>query len=584
MIKATQPVTRFVGDGLASNFGPNEGNWSGGAKGDRALSPREWAIGWGTLLRAEGMSNGAGSEQLQEAEIAGPDDGLEVSDATRTADLACARAADRLLSRSASTQAAPNDPNVCDASAGHGRPGRRPCSAPRLPWITSGAAAGSDATSLKSPRSFDTPRRTSILTTRVSGMGISWEHAQDPQSVSGATGLGLGDMAAQMCPQPAQPEIKPIRDLNDLEQLAGSERGEGDCPGARVTALCSSRFEAPSYRLIRSAVSSEAKRTETHDPEISKDVETPGDTRGAVVAVEGTPVRQVDSESYGERRASPQIDLQSARISTPEVDALRSSSDKSDGARQLTQPLRVGDPHYSVNSVSGRHSSALSITHGDKRDSAPGVLSIASGVASGNSGVVNLPGHSVLTGGPPETRRDSGSPQAGSIREEMEHGSILSMNAPLTHLETRWLHTGAHRAEAGFEDPSVGWISVRAERDSNGVRAVLVAGSSNAEEVLNAHLGGLNAHLVSNHVALPPVTMSTEHGSRFESGFGGEAQQRNGGSERHADHEARSERVYRDGQADSTSGWFRAHHSVGAHTLLPLRTIDSGGIYVSLMA
>jgi hypothetical protein len=359
MIKATQPVTRFVGDGLASNFGPNEGNWSGGAKGDRALSPREWAIGWGTLLRAEGMSNGAGSEQLQEAEIAGPDDGLEVSDATRTADLACARAADRLLSRSASTQAAPNDPNVCDASAGHGRPGRRPCSAPRLPWITSGAAAGSDATSLKSPRSFDTPRRTSILTTRVSGMGISWEHAQDPQSVSGATGLGLGDMAAQMCPQPAQPEIKPIRDLNDLEQLAGSERGEGDCPGARVTALCSSRFEAPSYRLIRSAVSSEAKRTETHDPEISKDVETPGDTRGAVVAVEGTPVRQVDSESYGERRASPQIDLQSARISTPEVDALRSSSDKSDGARQLTQPLRVGDPHYSVNSVSGRHSSAL---------------------------------------------------------------------------------------------------------------------------------------------------------------------------------------------------------------------------------
>ena len=575
-----------MGDGLASKFCLNEGNWSGSAKGDRALSSREWAIGWGTLLRAEGMANGGGSEQLQEAEIAGPDDGLESSDASRTADLVCANIADWLLLRSPSTQAAPNDLNVCHASAGHGRPGRRPCSAPRLRWIASGATAGSGATPLKGPRSFDKPRHSSILTTRVSEMGISWEHAQDSQSVSGATEFGLRDMAAQICLQPAQPDIKPIRHFSDLAQFAHSERGEGDCPGARVTALCSSRFEAPPYQLVQSAVSSEAKRTETHDPEISKDAETLGNTPGAVVAVEGTPVSQVDTENHGERRVTHPIDLPSARVSTEEGNAVRSPIEESGDARQLTQPLRVLPPEYLAKSVLDRHPvshSRVSISHGDKHDLTHGAVSIASGVASGSGGVVDLPGHSVLTGGTAQTRRESGLHTVASDRPET-HEPIASMDTQVAHLKPRWVHTGAHRAEAGFEDPSIGWISVRAERDSNGVRAVLVAGSNNAEEVLNAHLGGLNAHLVSNHVAIPPVTMSTEHESRLESGFGGEAQQRNGGNEGQANHEARSERVYRDGQADSMPGWFRTHHSVGARTLLPLRTIDSGAMYVSLMA
>jgi hypothetical protein len=79
----------------------------------------------------------------------------------------------------------------------------------------------------------------------------------------------------------------------------------------------------------------------------------------------------------------------------------------------------------------------------------------------------------------------------------------------------RWLHATPQRAEAGFRDPSLGWVSVRAQADRSGVRAFVVPESPDAAQVLKHHLGALNAQLADGHTIVHTVTMSApEENSR----------------------------------------------------------------------
>jgi len=70
------------------------------------------------------------------------------------------------------------------------------------------------------------------------------------------------------------------------------------------------------------------------------------------------------------------------------------------------------------------------------------------------------------------------------------------------------IHAAGQRAEAGFEDPSLGWIGVRADMAGNGIHAALVPGSPEAAQVLSAHLTGLSAHLSNEHAAVSSLTMA----------------------------------------------------------------------------
>jgi hypothetical protein len=70
------------------------------------------------------------------------------------------------------------------------------------------------------------------------------------------------------------------------------------------------------------------------------------------------------------------------------------------------------------------------------------------------------------------------------------------------------IHAGANRAEAGFQDPVLGWIGVRADGTGNSVHAALVPGSADAVEALGGHLAGLNAYLADQHTPVEPVTLA----------------------------------------------------------------------------
>ena len=90
-----------------------------------------------------------------------------------------------------------------------------------------------------------------------------------------------------------------------------------------------------------------------------------------------------------------------------------------------------------------------------------------------------------------------------------------------------WTHAGANRAEAGFEDPALGWVGVRADLGAGSVHATLVPGSPEAAQMLGSHLAGLNDYLAERHPAVGTVTVAEhENGGSFrnaQSGSGTES-------------------------------------------------------------
>jgi len=88
-----------------------------------------------------------------------------------------------------------------------------------------------------------------------------------------------------------------------------------------------------------------------------------------------------------------------------------------------------------------------------------------------------------------------------------------------------WTHAGSQHAEAGFRDPALGWVGVRADLNSGGIHATLVPSSAEAAQALNGHLAGLSTHLVEQQSPVASLTMASPSQSGGESGMGQRMQQ-----------------------------------------------------------
>ncbi len=102
--------------------------------------------------------------------------------------------------------------------------------------------------------------------------------------------------------------------------------------------------------------------------------------------------------------------------------------------------------------------------------------------------------------------------------------TFAAIDAGSTGGKPTWIHAGMQRAEAGFQDPALGWVGVRADTSGGGVHAQLVPGSADAAQALSGHLAGLNAHLAAHHTPVETVTLTAPEsgwswqGRRPESG------------------------------------------------------------------
>lgn len=152
---------------------------------------------------------------------------------------------------------------------------------------------------------------------------------------------------------------------------------------------------------------------------------------------------------------------------------------------------------------------------------------------------------------------------------------------------SRWVHLSDRRAEAGFHDPEIGWVSVRAQVDANGVHATLVPSSTGAAQILGKDLAGLNTHIAAqyahvNPVALsPPETRSISHNSGGEMGQGEQGSSRRG-SDQAAQNDHHSSQRTRESETFTTISSAR---SMSRRELpLTLNENVSEGSFVSVLA
>lgn len=88
-----------------------------------------------------------------------------------------------------------------------------------------------------------------------------------------------------------------------------------------------------------------------------------------------------------------------------------------------------------------------------------------------------------------------------------------------------WVHAGARQAEAGFADPALGWVGVRADLNGGSIHASLVPGTNDAAEVLRSHMNGLSAYLTEQHTTVSTLSLEDSSGSGVGTGPGQHMQQ-----------------------------------------------------------
>lgn len=68
-------------------------------------------------------------------------------------------------------------------------------------------------------------------------------------------------------------------------------------------------------------------------------------------------------------------------------------------------------------------------------------------------------------------------------------------------------HGGRFQAEAGFQDPSLGWIGVRAETRAGALHATVLSSSTEAAQALSGHIAGLHAYLADRNAPVQSLTL-----------------------------------------------------------------------------
>lgn len=143
-----------------------------------------------------------------------------------------------------------------------------------------------------------------------------------------------------------------------------------------------------------------------------------------------------------------------------------------------------------------------------------------------------------------------------------------------------WVHAGAQQAEAGFHDPTLGWVGVRADSSGGTIHASLVPGSADAAQTLGGQLDGLNAYLAEHHKPVENVTVAAPEAHVAEQAMGqGASQNMQQGSNQNSN------------QNDGRS----TGQGIGAQASVPISAVSSpavqhesvavtGGVHISVMA
>ncbi len=150
-----------------------------------------------------------------------------------------------------------------------------------------------------------------------------------------------------------------------------------------------------------------------------------------------------------------------------------------------------------------------------------------------------------------------------------------------------WIHTGAHRAEAGFQDPALGWVGVRADSSGGGVHASLVPGSAEAAVALGGHLAGLNAYLVEQHTPVESLTLAAPEGRPAEFGMdqgAGQSMHQGAGQDSGQGASSGQQSSPQTSEPVLTAATNRNLPAVAGRAETTAESVIPGGVHISVMA
>ncbi len=175
---------------------------------------------------------------------------------------------------------------------------------------------------------------------------------------------------------------------------------------------------------------------------------------------------------------------------------------------------------------------------------------------------------------------------AGVPAGRSAHEIFAALDAGTAPGAPAWIHAGARQAEAGFQDPALGWVGVRADMAGAGIHAALVPGSADAAEALGGHLAGLNSYLAEQRMPVETLTLAApEHHSAAEAMDRSGSQGMYQGAGQHEEQGASSDA--QSGAHSSTPAIAAASPHVSGAVSAPETASTAampGGVHISVMA
>jgi trimeric autotransporter adhesin len=123
-----------------------------------------------------------------------------------------------------------------------------------------------------------------------------------------------------------------------------------------------------------------------------------------------------------------------------------------------------------------------------------------------------------------ETRSAQPVPQPAATAFSAQ-STFAALDAAAASSATLFTHAGTRHAEAGYLDPTLGWVGVRAEVSGGALHAAIVPASSQAADILGAHLPALHTYVSQQHGLESTIDMSWQNNANSGSGSQHSAQQ-----------------------------------------------------------
>jgi hypothetical protein len=112
----------------------------------------------------------------------------------------------------------------------------------------------------------------------------------------------------------------------------------------------------------------------------------------------------------------------------------------------------------------------------------------------------------------PVSTTESERSSTATATESSSSQTFAALDANASTGAPAWIHAGAHHAEAGYQDPDLGWVGIRANLSGGGVHAQLTASSADAAQSLGSQLSGLNDYLAEHRTPVETLTLTASDG------------------------------------------------------------------------